>query len=73
MEASFELSDVLEVLQVYHGKKKAEELGPLFLEEVKKYQKKPNQIDAKILYSFLVFEIWIRVFHIGIDPKNISL
>ena len=40
LQECFELSDVLEVLQVYHGKKKAEELGPLFLEEVKKYQKK---------------------------------
>ncbi len=40
---------------------------------VKKYKAKPNFKLGKLLYSILVFEIWLRVFHLNQDLKEIEL
>ncbi|MEP1487176.1 MAG: asparagine synthase (glutamine-hydrolyzing) [Algibacter sp.] len=40
---------------------------------VKKYRNKPSFKIGKILYSILVFEIWLRVFHLKQNPKSIQL
>lgn len=37
------------------------------------YRKQPSFKLGKILYSILVFEIWLRVFHLKQDPKTIKL
>jgi asparagine synthase (glutamine-hydrolysing) len=37
------------------------------------YRKKPTFKLGKILYSILVFEIWLRVFHLQINPEEIKM
>jgi asparagine synthase (glutamine-hydrolysing) len=37
------------------------------------YRKKPSFKIGKILYSILVFEIWLRVFHMKQSPSNIII
>ncbi|TRX41251.1 asparagine synthase (glutamine-hydrolyzing) [Flavobacterium restrictum] len=43
------------------------------LELVKIYRLKPSFKIGKLLYSILVFEIWLRVFHLKMDPNEINL
>lgn len=40
---------------------------------IKKYKLKPNFRIGKILYSILVLEIWLRVFHLKMNPDQIKL
>lgn len=37
------------------------------------YRKKPSFAIGKVLYSILVFEIWLRVFHLKQNPETIKL
>ncbi|WP_299060607.1 asparagine synthase (glutamine-hydrolyzing) [uncultured Polaribacter sp.] len=37
------------------------------------YKLKPSFRVGRILYSILVFEIWLRVFHLKMDPNKINL
>jgi len=37
---------------------------------VKRYREKPSFRIGRLLYSILVFEIWLRVFHLKIDLKD---
>jgi asparagine synthase (glutamine-hydrolysing) len=43
------------------------------LDLLKIYRLQPSFKLGKILYSILVFEIWLRVFHLKIDPNEINL
>ena len=36
------------------------------------YRKTQGQPLARVLYSILVFEIWLRVFHLGINPDEVT-
>ncbi|MEO7311381.1 MAG: asparagine synthase (glutamine-hydrolyzing) [Chitinophagaceae bacterium] len=36
------------------------------------YRKKPGQPLARVLYSILVFEIWLRVFHLEMDADEVA-
>lgn len=40
---------------------------------LKAYRLKPSFQLGKLLYSILIFEIWLRVFHLKIDPSEINL
>lgn len=42
-------------------------------ELLKNYKIKPTFRIGKILYSILILEIWLRVFHLKMDPNNIKL
>ncbi|WP_309609241.1 asparagine synthase (glutamine-hydrolyzing) [Flavobacterium sp.] len=43
------------------------------LELIINYRIKPTFAIGKVLYSILVFEIWLRVFHLKQNPKTINL
>lgn len=43
------------------------------LQLLESYRKKPTFKLGKILYSILVFEIWLRVFHLQINPEEIKM
>ena len=49
-------------------------LNPICVEQLlKNYKKKPNFRIGKVLYSILILEIWLRVFHLKMNPHNIKL
>jgi asparagine synthase (glutamine-hydrolysing) len=37
------------------------------------YRANPSFKKGKLLYSILVFEIWLRVFHLKMNPESIKL
>lgn len=43
------------------------------LKLLESYRQKPSFKLGKILYSILVFEIWLRVFHLKINPEEIKM
>jgi asparagine synthase (glutamine-hydrolysing) len=49
-------------------------LNPIAVEKLlSSYRRKPTFRIGKILYSILVLEIWLRVFHLKQNPEKISL